>query len=119
MPIHGFHFRFPDEADVDRSSLLANRDANDPTRTSRDRVKPYLDCKQVAPASTSVRSSVASPADWLPTGDASNGRGSCAGRWAESQDFISYLRKDMAFADRIEAALKARGFEPLIDRTEI
>jgi hypothetical protein len=25
----------------------------------------------------------------------------------------------MAFADRIEAALKARGFEPLIDRTEI
>jgi hypothetical protein len=29
------------------------------------------------------------------------------------------LRKDMAFADRIEAALKARGFEPLIDRTEI
>jgi hypothetical protein len=33
--------------------------------------------------------------------------------------FISYSRKDMAFADRIEAALKARGFEPLIDRTEI
>ena len=25
----------------------------------------------------------------------------------------------MAFTDRIEAALKARGFEPLIDRTEI
>src|SRR5580704_2797770 len=25
----------------------------------------------------------------------------------------------MAFADRLEAALKARGFEPLIDRTEI
>jgi hypothetical protein len=33
--------------------------------------------------------------------------------------FISYSRKDMPFADRIEAALKARGFEPLIDRTEI
>src|ERR1700732_810662 len=33
--------------------------------------------------------------------------------------FISYLRTDMAFADRLEAALKARGFEPLIDRTEI
>src|SRR5215469_3177304 len=33
--------------------------------------------------------------------------------------FISYSRKDMAFADRVEAALKARGFEPLIDRTEI
>ncbi len=32
--------------------------------------------------------------------------------------FISYSRKDMAFADRLEAALKARGFEPLIDRTE-
>jgi hypothetical protein len=33
--------------------------------------------------------------------------------------FISYSRKDMAFADRLDAALKARGFEPLIDRTEI
>jgi hypothetical protein len=33
--------------------------------------------------------------------------------------FISYSRKDMAFADRLEAALKARGLEPLIDRTEI
>jgi hypothetical protein len=33
--------------------------------------------------------------------------------------FISYSRKDMAFADKLEAALKARGFEPLIDRTEI
>src|SRR5580658_3390361 len=33
--------------------------------------------------------------------------------------FISYSRKDVAFADRIEAALKARGFEPLIDREEI
>jgi TPR repeat protein len=33
--------------------------------------------------------------------------------------FISYSRKDMVFADRLEAALKARGFEPLIDRTEI
>src|ERR1700720_3609562 len=33
--------------------------------------------------------------------------------------FISYSRKDMAFADQLEAALKARGFEPLIDRTEI
>ena len=33
--------------------------------------------------------------------------------------FISYSRKDMAFADRLEAALRARGFEPLIDRTEI
>src|ERR1700730_1196721 len=33
--------------------------------------------------------------------------------------FISYSRKDMAFADRLDAALKARGFEPLIDRTDI
>ena len=33
--------------------------------------------------------------------------------------FISYSRKDIAFADRLEAALKARDFEPLIDRTEI
>src|SRR5690242_3065068 len=33
--------------------------------------------------------------------------------------FISYSRKDLAFADRLEAALKHRGFEPLIDRSEI
>jgi hypothetical protein len=33
--------------------------------------------------------------------------------------FISYSRKDMGFADNLEAALKARGFEPLIDRSEI
>jgi formylglycine-generating enzyme required for sulfatase activity len=33
--------------------------------------------------------------------------------------FISYSRKDMPFADRLEAALKSRGFETLIDRAEI
>jgi hypothetical protein len=33
--------------------------------------------------------------------------------------FISYSRKDMAVADRLEAALKERGFEPLTDRSEI
>src|SRR5262245_49670621 len=33
--------------------------------------------------------------------------------------FISYSRKDMAFADRFEAALKARGIEVSIDRSEI
>ena len=38
---------------------------------------------------------------------------------SKAKVFISYSRKDMAFADRLEAALKARGFEPLIDRTDI
>src|SRR5258705_13200131 len=33
--------------------------------------------------------------------------------------FISYSRQDMTFVDRLEAALKARGVEPLIDRSEI
>jgi formylglycine-generating enzyme required for sulfatase activity len=33
--------------------------------------------------------------------------------------FISYSRSDMAFADRIEAGLKERGFSPLIDRSDI
>ena len=33
--------------------------------------------------------------------------------------FISYSRKDIAFANRLEVALKARGFEVLIDREEI
>jgi hypothetical protein len=38
---------------------------------------------------------------------------------AKTRVFISYSRKDMGFADRLEAALKARGFEVLIDRQEI
>ena len=33
--------------------------------------------------------------------------------------FISYSRKDVAFADKLEAALKARSFEVLIDSEEI
>ena len=33
--------------------------------------------------------------------------------------FISYSRKDIAFVDQLEKALKDRGFEPLIDRSEI
>ncbi len=33
--------------------------------------------------------------------------------------FISYSRKDMSFADKLEGALKARGFDVLIDREEI
>ncbi len=37
----------------------------------------------------------------------------------KSKIFISYSRKDMAFADRLEAALKEHEFEPLIDRSEI
>jgi hypothetical protein len=36
---------------------------------------------------------------------------------SKAKVFISYSRKDMAFADRLEAVLRARGFEPLIDRT--
>src|SRR5262245_16257676 len=38
---------------------------------------------------------------------------------ARARTFISYSRKDMSFADRLEASLRARGFEPLIDRSEI
>jgi len=41
------------------------------------------------------------------------------GRQPNTKVFISYSRKDTAFADRLDAALKARGFEPLIDRTDI
>lgn len=33
--------------------------------------------------------------------------------------FISYSRKDMAFADQLESALNGRGFEVMIDRQEI
>ena len=38
---------------------------------------------------------------------------------SKARIFISYSRKDMAFADRLEGALKTRGFEPLIDRAEM
>ncbi len=38
---------------------------------------------------------------------------------AKVKVFISYSRKDMAFADRLDTALQGRNFEPLIDRTEI
>ena len=33
--------------------------------------------------------------------------------------FISYSRRDLAFVDRLDEALRARGIEPLIDRQEI
>jgi hypothetical protein len=33
--------------------------------------------------------------------------------------FISYSRSDMAFVDRLEPALVARGFAALIDRQQI
>src|SRR5882724_5137436 len=42
-----------------------------------------------------------------------------SGAQTRAKIFISYSRKDMVFADRLEAALKSRGFEPLIDRTDI
>jgi hypothetical protein len=38
---------------------------------------------------------------------------------SKAKIFISYSRKDMAFADKLEAALKVRNFEVLIDREEI
>jgi hypothetical protein len=33
--------------------------------------------------------------------------------------FICYSRRDLDFAERLDAALRDRGFEPLIDQTEI
>ena len=38
---------------------------------------------------------------------------------SKAKVFISYSRQDVSFADRLDAALKARSFEPLIDRSEI
>src|SRR5262245_6867507 len=38
---------------------------------------------------------------------------------AKAKVFISYSRRDMAFADRLELALEARGFSAAIDRSEI
>jgi WD40 repeat protein len=50
---------------------------------------------------------------------AEEGTSSAVAGAAKPRIFISYSRKDMQFADRLEAALKARGFAPLIDRSEI
>ena len=41
------------------------------------------------------------------------------GQPAKAKVFISYSRKDTVFANRLEAALKVRAFEVLIDRQEI
>jgi formylglycine-generating enzyme required for sulfatase activity len=49
------------------------------------------------------------------TADSEHGRSADA----KARIFISYSRKDIAFAGRLEGTLKARGFEPLIDREEI
>jgi WD40 repeat protein len=38
---------------------------------------------------------------------------------SKAKVFISYARRDLTFVDRLDAALKARGIEALIDRTEI
>src|SRR6516165_2097004 len=38
---------------------------------------------------------------------------------SKARVFISYSRKDLDFADRLDLALKVRVFEPLIDRTDI
>jgi len=38
---------------------------------------------------------------------------------SKAKVFISYSRRDLQFADSVDAALKARGFDTLIDRTEI
>src|SRR5215467_4830912 len=42
-----------------------------------------------------------------------------SGQASKARVFISYSRKDITFTDRLDVALKERGFEPLIDRTDI
>ena len=37
-----------------------------------------------------------------------------SGQASKAKVFISYSRKDITFADRLDAALKARGFEPAL-----
>jgi hypothetical protein len=38
---------------------------------------------------------------------------------SKARIFISYSRNDLAFAERLDASLRERGFVPLIDRTDI
>ena len=42
-----------------------------------------------------------------------------SGASGSAKVFISYSRKDLAFVERLDAALRERGVEPLIDRSEI
>jgi TIR domain-containing protein len=49
----------------------------------------------------------------------SDGAAQEIGQAAKAKVFLSYSRKDIAFVDQLDASLKARGFEPLVDRTEI
>jgi hypothetical protein len=49
----------------------------------------------------------------------STGSSPAADQAPETKIFISYSRKDTAFADQLEEAMKARGFEVFIDRHEI
>jgi tetratricopeptide (TPR) repeat protein len=41
------------------------------------------------------------------------------GQQSKAKVFISYSRKDILFVDRLEKSLRARTFEPLVDRSEI
>jgi len=45
--------------------------------------------------------------------------GSESGQPLRAKVFISYSRQDLAFADRLEAALKARGFSRSLTAAEI
>jgi hypothetical protein len=49
----------------------------------------------------------------------SDGSAQKSGQASKAKVFLSYSRKDIAFVDQLDAALKARGFEPLIDRSDI
>src|SRR5580658_9948169 len=55
--------------------------------------------------------------DGLPT--SSSTPAAVSGTEAKAKVFISYSRSDMAFVDRLEPALIARGFEVMIDREQI
>jgi hypothetical protein len=54
--------------------------------------------------------------EWAPMIDSGNREPKAE---PKARIFISYSRKDKGFADQLEAAPKSRGFEPLIDCTEI
>jgi hypothetical protein len=41
------------------------------------------------------------------------------GQASKAKVFLSYSRKDIAFVDQLDTALRGRGFEALIDRSDI
>ena len=96
-------------------------------RNKRDYVFAYFTAKIAATGlssiavngAQSVRSVSAGGVNIVELRTMTAHRTGLAGGEPKAKIFVSYSRKDKAFANSLNAALKARGFEPLIDHGEV